>query len=923
MDKLSNNGRCPCCKKTFKQLKRHISKNLICQQHIHTTYGKTTTSKLTEIKEKVPIEEFETNQCDYPFMDDNIQSSSSLFGNLYESYTDEKESHFNCFPDGTNAIKEQLVLEKQQYIKNSQHHLPTSTIARIKLLKILKDLDAPLYAYNSIMDWSAECSNLGISFTHNYPSRQHLINRMSDMMCMTGMQPKETSMKLSDDRMIKVTHFDFKQMCISILNDRFLMNDNNLTFVNDNPCVFKRCEKDCQKLSCVEDGSVFQNTAKRVCLKQDDLCLGIKLFIDATHTDIHGNWMLDPVMFTFTFFNNEVTKSESAWRPLGFITEFGQHKIKNGKSISSSEKLQDFHSQLKIIFSSLKECQEKGGFLWDLDFRNRTFRVNMKPIILLIVGDAQGNHKLAGMYGKFTEVNRVNHSCNCPWTQTDNETFKCSFMKHSDIKHLCEKGDEHALNLISQHNIQNAFDIIDIGYHPAGINALMPSEILHQMFLGLIEYALKAFFGEFGNISKKKIDNYGKTLFTRFQHNSDRSIPVRYFRDGFTKMTKQKGSDKIGLSIIVICCMYSRYKDVVVEGCRIGPTTQMINSYIIIIEYLIILSEWLCSDIIEVSSLEQVNRNIIYMMKLYKNTVRRDSIHGMKISKFHELLHIVRDIRLFGPPKGYDGRPGESSHKQTKQLARQTQKRVDYFENQTGKRMYESLVINKMFDEFVSDEITDKNSFNFALRNNKKRKTSSYLIMSKDRGICHPLIEDISKTSTIFQDSCQYVYDTIGIILDSNAIPILPYIKVNDNIQIHCHPWYKMKEEWFDWILIKWEYANSDIQYVPARVMQILDLRSIDGKIADHYEPGIYLCIISLKRSTKKVGKSHVIYKGAYERMEDHKICFRIVEISSVHSFCFAVPDCATLEDKDILECDQWLFVENRRDWAKHFLHIK
>ena len=128
-----------------------------------------------------------------------------------------------------------------------------------------------------------------------------------------------------------------------------------------------------------------------------------------------------------------------------------------------------------------------------------------------------------------------------------------------------------------------------------------------------------------------------------------------------------------------------------------------------------------------------------------------------------------------------------------------------------------------------------------------------------------------------------------------------------------------MKEEWFDWILIKWEYANSDIQYVPAKVMQILDLRCIDGKIADDYEPGIYLCIISLKRSTKKVGKSHVIYKGAYERMENHKICFRIVEISSVHSCCFAVPDCATLEDKDILECDQWLFVENCRDWASSF----
>ena len=76
------------------------------------------------------------------------------------------------------------------------------------------------------------------------------------------------------------------------------------------------------------------------------------------------------------------------------------------------------------MFLSLKECQEKGVFLWDLDFRNHTFRVNTKPVIILIVGDAQGNHKLTGMYGKSTEVNHENHSCNCPWTETDNETSR-------------------------------------------------------------------------------------------------------------------------------------------------------------------------------------------------------------------------------------------------------------------------------------------------------------------------------------------------------------------------------------------------------------------------------------------------------------------------------------------------------------------
>ena len=57
---------------------------------------------------------------------------------------------------------------------------------------------------------------------------------------MTGMLPKESPLKLADDRIIKVTHFDFKEMCFSILNGRDLMKDKNLTFANSNPCAYIR-----------------------------------------------------------------------------------------------------------------------------------------------------------------------------------------------------------------------------------------------------------------------------------------------------------------------------------------------------------------------------------------------------------------------------------------------------------------------------------------------------------------------------------------------------------------------------------------------------------------------------------------------------------------------------------------------------------
>ena len=904
MMKTGNKSLCPCCKKTFKQLQRHLTKMVICKQYVE--------------KEKKIV--------GIPDLRSKVNNKDSLRNNTLTSC---EETGATLFPDNEDdslyfefekqdTIEDELIYKEMERNQNLHEHLPSSSVASIKLLKILQEIDAPLSAYSSIMNWSAECSNLGVTFSHNYPSRDNIINRMSGLMCMSGMKPKETPLILSDNRTINVTHFDFKEMCFSILNNNFLMKDTNFTFPNENPCDYKRSKSQGNSLACIEDGSVYQTTARRLCVKPNDFCLGIKLFIDATHTDIHGNWMLDPVMFTFTFFNNNITKSEKAWRPLGFITEFGQHKIKNKTNISTTEKLQDFHSQLEIIFSSLKECQENNGFIWDLRYKKKRFRVNMKPVILLVIGDAQGNHKLTGMYGKFTEVNRVNHSCDCPWICTDDETYKCNFVKQSHIRKLCRDGDHVHLNLLSQHNIQNAFETIEIGYHPAGINALMPAEILHQMFLGLIEYALKAFFNEFGSMSQKKIDNYGKSMFTRFQHNSDRSIPIRYFRDGFTKMTKQKGSDKIGLSVIVMCCMNSKYKDTIMEGCRVGPTPNTMKKYINVLEKLIILSEWLCKDEIEISCLEQVHNNIINIMKLYKDTVRRDSIHGMKLSKFHEMLHIVRDIHLFGPPKGYDGRPGESSHKQTKMLARRTQRRTDVFEIQTGKRIYESLVIDKAYDDFATNEINDKKSFYATIDSTQRNITSSMMFLTTKNTISHPFIEDVLLGSDVFRDSCFFAIGKVGHLFNSKKIPILSYIKIDDDIQIHSHPLYKGKEEWFDWVIIKWKYENSNFEYVPARVMQIIDMRYIDTISNETYKPGLYVCILSIKTTMRKISRSNIMFSGTYERHQNQSLCFRIVELSSIHSNCFAIPDPMNFDDEEIKNCDKWLFVESRRLWSRH-----
>ena len=118
------------------------------------------------------------------------------------------------------------------------------------------------------------------------------------------------------------------------------------------------------------------------------------MFIDATHTDVYSNWVLDPVMFTFTFLKKNITRNHNAWRSIGFINNQGQMSTAESQQIKPKSKLQDFHTLLDIILESVQKCQERGGLKWNFKHISNLFPTRMFLIIILIVGDAQVNHKL-------------------------------------------------------------------------------------------------------------------------------------------------------------------------------------------------------------------------------------------------------------------------------------------------------------------------------------------------------------------------------------------------------------------------------------------------------------------------------------------------------------------------------------------------
>ena len=152
-------------------------------------------------------------------------------------------------------------------------------------------------------------------------------------------------------------------------------------------------------------------------------------------------------------------------------------------------------------------------------------------------------------------------------------------------------------------------------------------------------------------------------------------------------------------------------------------------------------------------------------------------------------MHVVRDIKLFGPALGYDGRPGESAHKFTKKSAKHTQRRIGLFENQTAKRMYENLVITKAHNriwknlpDYMSDGLHNKLSY---------ITREPYNIYFKDKNIISSLSQRYTYSSNIYTRGCEYIYNELKDIATKDWIKCYSCIKVESVDLYRAHSCYQ------------------------------------------------------------------------------------------------------------------------------------
>ncbi len=167
------------------------------------------------------------------------------------------------------------------------------------------------------------------------------------------------NVRLHDNSRVTVSIFNIKEMIISLLTDKSLMRESNFAEgYNVLTGEVDEYHPSISKYGKIHTGDAWLPSRNRYCTMTEGpvMPVGIIVFGDKSHMDLHGTLSLTPIIFTLTLFNRSARNNTQFWRPIGYIPN-----LPYGKGIANKrqtrDKIQDKHACLSCIFASLCNIQ--------------------------------------------------------------------------------------------------------------------------------------------------------------------------------------------------------------------------------------------------------------------------------------------------------------------------------------------------------------------------------------------------------------------------------------------------------------------------------------------------------------------------------------------------------------------------------------
>ena len=852
----------------------------------------------------------------------------------------------------------------------------------MQCLSTLQSKRAPMNAYQPMMEWHLKASgkmrqNATLQDSPDFIGRKAMLKRLAKRYNMEGKMPYERRTKLPvSGHSVKITCHDALEQIQSLLTDPRIKDEDYL-FYNDDPLASPPPPEERMHVEDLNTGQAHIDTHALLIGEADNKqLLPIVLHIDGTAVSQFRNLEVISVRFSLGIFTKEARRLDHCWRSLGYVVQNSSPEgtsatvyketehlavqdddsVDSGCSFKTTEGVgdhatQDFHAQLEVILEGLVELQET-GFIWDLRYKNRTYHdLHFEVFVPFVKCDTKEGDILCGKFTARTNTNMLCRYCHIPLQDADNHLYKIQYKTQDEIGRLVDAEDEDGLTNLSQVYLQNAMHKVRFSMgNRRGIHGSCPSEMLHALLLGIFKYIREIFFDFLGKDSllAKEVNGLAQLYAKLFRRQSERDLPGTAFTQGI-RFKKMMAKDFRGVLLIMMTILRStKGKELVSKKRQRFGREELLEDWILLIEVMLEWEAYLNEPRMELGHLKRLEKKHRYIMYLIRKVTPRETGMGLKLMKFHAILHLAEDIIQFGVPTEVDTSSNEGHHKVSKCAAILTQRCQETFHFQCATRHCEFLLIDlAMFEieyetnvadycaEFEDESGPDQQNPdvfapNWVGQAPKNKTGGAKLEVYKDADTgqrCWQLISGSKLNSNVKINACfvKFVYNLQKLVrpyLHKASLDIFTE-HTRDGLKFRAAPNYRGKGPWRDWAIIDWGRSWGRI---PGHIWAFVDLAGLNSQIPNlqyggvTVKPGVYAVVesASYAESDEEESEEGLMRPILKEAMLDEgglvvKRKFYLADTEAFAEPCCVVPDIGGPQNRHFQ-------VKPRSEWKNLFI---
>jgi hypothetical protein len=736
----------------------------------------------------------------------------------------------------------------------------------VNLLKLLEDAQCPDYMLQSILQWAYNAKMVGFDFNPRATTRKANVQWMYKALRNSHQRlPQVMSLHLEDhDDAQDVVCFDFAPALLSLLQDDKLMLPHNLVINLDDPTSMYMPSDN--KFGEANTGERYRELFHELITKGNQLLVPIIMYLDGTAIDSKGHIELCPVSFTTSLFSEKVRRDSKAWRLLGFVPDLNRGRssamnedANRRKDMAPGRTTRNFHKVMDVMFNSMamgqsgNDCRLKKV---PLKVGDRWIVVDIVCPLLFVINDGKQGDQLCGRVNGHHKSQRRHHrSCNCEFGDLDKSDVNCSFLNAEDIKYVCQHGDDNDLHRLTLYRVDNAFNRIQMGRNPHGIFMCAVIDVMHTVQHGILMYAMEAFKDYLNPRKLQMLDRMAMAFDKTCCQSMRSSFPRTDFARGITNLTLVECSEQSGALFLFAALIMQ------IEAWQeLAPSFPNLEAVLGTMECLLCFEAWLDQltfwEIGDESGAAEAEDAIGSMMKLIVKWLPRQKGNEWKVSKLHEIKHIVRFIVAFGGSRGYNASRPEEHHKaHAKHPGRRSQKNVKTIDQQCGRRIADAYIIDTMHGLFAGDHpgITPSvekggQTGMHAGRTVEEGSGTRYHIRTfrnpqKNNEVCREVCFDTASPGRMVLEKnlARFIVQSYSNSdLDVNGEGCIQccteYHKFDVGegerlISLRCHPNYRSKGyPWYDWAIIRTENPKDGTEEeYPSRILSCIPRIAGDG----------------------------------------------------------------------------------------------